>query len=112
VALQFNDSLRFHPINNEELIAYSKADEESENIVIIVVNLDPYHTQAGWLDLPVHSFGIDKQQTYQVHDLLTDTRHLWHGERNYVQLDPARTPAHIFRLRRRLRREQDFEYFF
>ena len=46
-----------------------------------------------------------------VHDLLGDARYLWHGSRNFVALDPAAVPAHVFRLRRRLRTEQDFDYY-
>jgi starch synthase (maltosyl-transferring) len=46
-----------------------------------------------------------------MHDLLTDARYLWHGDRNYIQLDPKVCPAHIFRLRRQTRSERDFEYF-
>jgi starch synthase (maltosyl-transferring) len=46
-----------------------------------------------------------------MHDLLTGARHLWQASRNFVRLDPARSPAHIFRLRRRVHREQDFDYF-
>jgi starch synthase (maltosyl-transferring) len=46
-----------------------------------------------------------------MHDLLTDARYLWHGNRNYVELDPATAPAHIFRIRRRARSERDFEYY-
>ena len=52
-----------------------------------------------------------RQAPYQVHDLLSGARYLWHGARNFVQLDPATTPAHIFRLRRRVRTERDFDYF-
>ena len=48
---------------------------------------------------------------FQVHDLLTDARYLWSGPRNFVLLDPMRVPAHIFRLRHRVRTEQDFDYF-
>jgi starch synthase (maltosyl-transferring) len=46
-----------------------------------------------------------------VHDLLTGARYLWHGPRNFVQLDPHYAPAHVFRLRRRVRTEHDFDYF-
>ena len=48
---------------------------------------------------------------FQVHDLLTGARYLWQGARNYVRLDPAAAPAHMFRVRRRVRTERDFEYF-
>jgi starch synthase (maltosyl-transferring) len=46
-----------------------------------------------------------------MHELLTGARYLWHGARNFVQLDPTSVPAQIFRVRHRLRREQDFDYF-
>jgi starch synthase (maltosyl-transferring) len=55
--------------------------------------------------------GLAADQPYQVHDLLTDARYLWQGARNYVDLDPAAVPAHIFSVRRRVRCEQDFEYY-
>ena len=54
---------------------------------------------------------IEADRQFQVHDLLTDARYLWSGARNFVQLDPARSPAHIFRVRRRVRTEHDFDYF-
>ena len=54
---------------------------------------------------------IDSDRPYQVHDLLSDQRYQWRGGRNYVMLDPRRMPAHVFRLRRHLRSEQDFDYF-
>jgi starch synthase (maltosyl-transferring) len=46
-----------------------------------------------------------------VHDLLSGSRYLWHGPRNYIELAPQIIPAHIFRLRRRVRTERDFEYY-
>jgi starch synthase (maltosyl-transferring) len=78
---------------------------------VVVVNLDPHHVQSGWLELPLESFHLDPQQPYQMHDLLSNARYLWQGARNYVELRPQESPAHIFRLRRHLRREQDFDYF-
>jgi starch synthase (maltosyl-transferring) len=46
-----------------------------------------------------------------MHDLLTDQRFLWEGSRNFVQLDPHRAPAHILRMRQKVRSERDFDYF-
>jgi starch synthase (maltosyl-transferring) len=46
-----------------------------------------------------------------MHDLLGGATFLWHGSRNYVALDPAQSPAHVFRVRRRLRTERDFDYY-
>ncbi len=78
----------------------------------MVVNLDPHHTQAGWLDAAARrSSGSPAGEPYQVHDLLDGARYLWHGARNYVELDPQVLPAHVFRVRRDLRTERDFDYF-
>ena len=80
-------------------------------MVLVVVNLDPYHAQSGWVDLRLEVLGIQRDRPYQVHDLLTGARFLWQGPRNFVQLDPGVTPAHIFVVRRRVRTERDFDYY-
>ena len=67
--------------------------------------------KSGWIDLPLEALGVQSQQPYQVHDLLSDAHYLWHGARNYVELSPGSSPAHIFRIRKRLRTEQDFDYY-
>jgi starch synthase (maltosyl-transferring) len=110
-ALQRNHTLRFHDVDNEQLICYSKTAQDEANVILVVVNLDPHHRHGGWLTLSLDELGLDSQQPYQVHDLLSDGRYLWHGARNYVELDPHAVPAHIFRLRRRVRSERDFDYY-
>jgi starch synthase (maltosyl-transferring) len=109
-ALQANDSLRFHPCDNERIICYSKGTNP-DDLVLVVVNLDPHYTQSGWMDIPLDDFGLERDKSYQVHDLIGDARYMWQGARNYVELDPRVIPAHIFRLHRRMRTEQDFDYF-
>jgi starch synthase (maltosyl-transferring) len=110
-ALQSDRNLRFFPIDNDQLICYAKCSEDLANTILVVVNLNPHHTQGGWLELPLSELGLDPNQPYQVHDLLGDARFLWHGPRNYVELDPKVAPAHIFRVRRRVRTERDFDYY-
>lgn len=110
-ALQSNKTLEFHPVDNDDLIAYSKQSPDAGDLLLVVVNLDPRHRQSGWLELPLERLGLDAAQPYQVHDLLSDARFLWHGPRNYVELHPQPMPAHIFRVRRRIRTERDFEYY-
>ena len=110
-AFHVNDHLDFHPIGNDQLIAYTRTMLERDNLLLIVVNLDPHHPQDGWVTLALDKLGIAPDAAYQVHDLLTDERYLWNGARNYVRLDPAFVPAAIFRIRRRLHTEQDFDYF-
>ena len=110
-ALQENWNLKIHPVDNEQLICYSKHTEDLADFVLVIVNLDPHHRHSGWVDLSLEDLGVDPKKTYQVHDLLTEARYLWTGSRNYVEIDPKIVPAHIFRLRRRIRTERDFDYF-
>lgn len=110
-ALQNTHSLKFHDIDNEALIAYSKTTDDLSNIILVVVNLDPYHTHSGWLKLPLNEFDMDPESPYQVHDLIGGAYFLWSGEYNYVELNPGVMPVHVFILRRKVRTEQDFDYF-
>jgi starch synthase (maltosyl-transferring) len=110
-ALQSNRGLRFHALDNESLIAYSKTTEDGTDSVLTIVNLDPHNRHTGWIELDLGSIGVDGQKPYQVHDLVSGARFLWQGARNFVALDPTYTPAHIFRIRRRVRTEHDFDYF-
>jgi starch synthase (maltosyl-transferring) len=98
-ALQSNNSIRFHQIDNEQIICYTKQTEDLSDVMLMVVNLDPHHTQSGWICLPLESLGIKPDQPYQVHDLLNDAQYTWEGAFNYVELNPHVTPAHIFWLK-------------
>jgi starch synthase (maltosyl-transferring) len=61
--------------------------------------------------LPLDELGIERDRSYQAHELLSGARYLWTGPRNYVEINPYALPAQIFRFRRRIRSEHDFEYF-
>src|SRR5256886_6832138 len=110
-ALHFDWNLRFHSIDNDQLICYSKVTRERTDAMLMVVNLDWEHTQSGWVDLNLEELGVAGGEAFQVHDLLSDARYLWHGSRNYVELNPHICAAHVFRLRRHDRTERQFEYF-
>jgi starch synthase (maltosyl-transferring) len=103
-ALQRNTTLEFHPCDNPELVCYSKS--AGENVIVCVVNLDPHNTQSGTIDLQ-----LELTYPFQVHDLLSGRRFTWHSGRNLIELNPHIVPAHIFRIRRKVRSERDFEYF-
>jgi starch synthase (maltosyl-transferring) len=110
-ALQSNDRLRFCTIDHPQLLCYLKTTEDLSNILLAAVNLDPHHPQEGWVQVPVHALGIAPDESYQVHDLLSGARYLWQGEWNYIRLDPAVLPAHLFRIRRKIHSEKDFDQF-
>jgi len=99
-ALQSNEGLQFHPMENDQLICYSKKTKGNSSIIVTVVNLDPVWTQSGFLNLPLEDLGIDGRYPYDVVDLLTDTRFTWYGPRNFVELRPNDIPAHVLKLER------------
>ncbi|MEO8553515.1 MAG: maltotransferase domain-containing protein, partial [Kofleriaceae bacterium] len=108
-ALQQNATLKFHPTDNDLVIAYSK--RAGRDTILVVVNLDPHHVHRAWLTLDLEELGVDADHTYQAHDLLGGARYTWRGARNFVELDPAASPAHLFALHGFMRNEHDFEYF-
>ena len=100
-ALQSDLSLHFHPVDNLQIVAYSKSapatQESPANVILVVVNLDPRYEQSGWVDLDLKQLGIRHDQTFEVEDLLTGNHYLWHDRSNFVVLHPTAT-AHIFRI--------------
>ncbi len=98
VALQSNLSLQFHAVDNPQLIAYSKVSDDRAEKLLVIVNLDPVNRQMGFIDVVLKEFRLSADESYELHDLLTDRRYAWQGSRNYVELNPAQMPAHIFRV--------------
>ena len=92
-------NLRFHVVDQPELMCFSKRSSsippspEGDDTVLVVVNLDPRRAREAtvWLDLP--ALGVDRE--FIVTDELTGESYLW-GRANYIRLDPAARPAHIF----------------
>ncbi|MCS6843830.1 MAG: alpha-1,4-glucan--maltose-1-phosphate maltosyltransferase [Caldilineales bacterium] len=110
-ALQGYDNLRFFPVENPNVIGYYKMTPDRANIVVVVVNLDPFHRQHSFIYLPLEDFGIRPDELFQVHDLLHDERYLWRGPKNYVDLIPDVKQAHVFLIRRWTHYESGFDYF-
>jgi starch synthase (maltosyl-transferring) len=109
IALQQNATLTFHETTNEQMICYSKT--AGQNAIVCVVNLDPHNTQSTEVDLHYAALQLEPGKPFQVHDLLSGARFTWHSGKNTLTLNPHVVPAHIFRIRRRVRTERDFEYF-
>jgi len=105
-ALQFYDNLRFYRTGNDAILCYGKMTPARDNIILVVVNLDPRRSQNSYVHVPLEDFGAMAADAYQVHDLLNDARYIWRGSDNYVELNPEVQPAHIFRVRRWLAGEK------
>jgi starch synthase (maltosyl-transferring) len=97
-ALQHLANLRFLPAQNDQVLFYLKMTEAKDNRLLIAVNLDPWHTQSAWVEVPVDELGLGNDTPYLVHDLLTGERFIWRGRHNYIEIDPAVRVAHVFRV--------------
>jgi len=98
-ALHDNRSLRFHEIANDGLLAYSKATADRSNVILVIANLDQRNAQSGWTDLDLEELGVHAGRPFEVQDLLTGETYRWTSSVNFVSLDPAETPAHVFLVR-------------
>ncbi|WP_408935420.1 maltotransferase domain-containing protein [Corynebacterium marquesiae] len=96
-ALQQLRTLRFHDTDNEAIIAYSKADPASGNVVLVVVNLDPRNAQEATVTVDMQAIGRRPGESYTVQDTITGSAYHW-SERNFVRLEPLRDVAHVFVL--------------
>ena len=107
-------NVRFHHPDQPEILCFSKTrglaaaktrssarsgqaspSALSPDTVIVVVNLDPNQPREATVWLDGAALGIDVGAGFPVTDELTGTQYRW-GQANYVRLDPAVAPAHIF----------------
>jgi len=98
VALQSNEHLGFHPVDDENVICYSKRTDDARNIVVTVVNLDPKRAHSVVIELPLEEWGIGPRRAFPVEDLLNESKSRWRGKRQELRLDPKASPAAVFRL--------------
>jgi starch synthase (maltosyl-transferring) len=87
-------NLRFHPAENDALLAFSKRDAETGDTILVVVTTDPHSVRDGWVHLRLDELGVDWQRGFTASDLLSGTSYEW-GEHNYVRLSPLQV-AHVF----------------
>jgi starch synthase (maltosyl-transferring) len=97
-ALHGDWSLRFHRTDNPNLLCYSKQSDDGEDTLLMVVNVDPFNMQHGFVQVPAGDWGLAPDAGYDVVDLLTNERYRWRGEWNYVRLDPQGRMAHILHV--------------
>jgi starch synthase (maltosyl-transferring) len=71
-----------------------------EGDILVAVNTDPLRVQEGMVHVPIDDMGIDDDEPYVVHDLLTGAHYTWRGSRNYVRLDPTEQPGHVLLVER------------
>ena len=94
-ALHWLRNLRFHYVDQPGLMCFSKRSSREADTVLAVVNLDPYQPREATVWLDMSALGVDDRSQFVVTDELTGESYRW-GQVNYVRLDPATAPAHIF----------------
>ena len=99
LALQSNERLVFHNVDNPNLLCYSKSTADHDNTVLVAINLDYSQEQAGWIDLDLKALAQPHGESFDIEDLLTGDHYEWRDRSNYVALRPDVMPAHVFRLR-------------
>jgi len=97
-SLQSTWNIQFCAIENPNLIAYLKATDDLENIILVVVTLDPHTNQSGYVQLPKERLKLGDKINVKVNDLITDEHYTWTEEWNYVELNPNKMPFHLFKL--------------
>ena len=96
-ALQQTNNIKFCHVENDNLLAFYKWDQDRTNELLIIISLDQYYAQQGTVQLPLHELGIHDGHQIQVEDLITGSSYNWYGEWNFVELHPT-LPFHIFRI--------------
>ncbi len=110
-ALQSMSTLQFLPSSSPHVLFYGKITSARDNVILVAVNLDPFATHESTLEIPLEALGIAADETYELHELLSDQRRLVRGDRHTVSLDPRTATAHVYRVARWRRRERDFDYY-
>nr|WP_321222691.1 alpha-1,4-glucan--maltose-1-phosphate maltosyltransferase [uncultured Psychroserpens sp.] len=98
-ALQQTNNIKFCAVENDNLLAFYKWDDDKTNELLIIISLDQYYSQQGNMQLPLHDLGVDNGQQITVEDLVTGSSYNWYNEWNFVELHPT-LPFHIFKIKK------------
>jgi starch synthase (maltosyl-transferring) len=98
-ALHTFTNLKFFTTDNDHILFYGKMTQDRSNILLFVVNMDPYHEQEARLTIPLLDLGIGEHDTYHMHELIQGLHHDVVGPEYIIRLDPNLEPAAIFKLR-------------
>ncbi|MEL6918834.1 MAG: alpha-1,4-glucan--maltose-1-phosphate maltosyltransferase, partial [Bacteroidota bacterium] len=98
-SLQQTNNIRFCHIENEQLLAFYKWNDDRTDETLIIVSLDPHYAQQGTVQLPMEDLGIHHGQAINLHDVITDNGYIWDNEWNFVELHPT-LPFHLFHIKK------------
>ncbi|MEY8019946.1 alpha-1,4-glucan--maltose-1-phosphate maltosyltransferase [Muriicola sp. SD30] len=98
-SLQQTNNIRFCRIDNDNLMAFYKWNDEGTDETLMVINLDSNYAQQGMVQLPLGELGVEAGKPIQMRDLVTDNSYLWYSEWNFVELPPS-LPFHVFQIKK------------
>ena len=96
-ALARNRPPRIQPIDDPQLLAWSRFDAASGSRVVVVVNLEPGTPRRGRLAIDLAALGLAGVEIVTATDLLDDTVHGWHLAAVTIECTPE-APVRVFRL--------------
>ena len=97
-ALARNRPPVIQPIDDPDLLAWSRFDEASGSRILVVVNMQPEAGRVGRLDFDLAGLGLAGGQRATAHELLDGgAAHLWHLPAVSVECPPER-PVRVFRV--------------
>jgi starch synthase (maltosyl-transferring) len=97
-ALQRLRLTEFHKTDNPLVVAYSKISDDGSDVMLMVVNLDPYLPQWSILDLDLAVLGLPASEPYSAVDELSGETFTWVGNHPFVRLEPWVRVAHVLHL--------------
>jgi len=96
-ALQQTKNIKFCQVENDNLIAFYKWNDDRTNEVLVVISLDPDNVQQGLVQLPMKDLDLDHGQEVRVNDIIPNHSYTWNQEWNFIELHP-KMPFHIFKV--------------
>ena len=96
-ALSEMRTIKFHHLDNDALLAYSKFDPVTGDTVLVVVTLNSFGPEESTLWLDMGALGMEPHDRFWVRDEITGEEYQW-GQANYVRLDPAKAVAHVLNM--------------
>lgn len=98
-SLQQTNNVQFCALENDNLLAFYKWNDDRSDETLTVISLDSHSTQQGFVQLPLESLGLGDGFSLRMTDLMTENSYVWSSEWNFVALNPN-LPFHIFQINR------------
>jgi len=83
---------------NDNILAYARMTPQRDDVIMVMVNLDPHHRHECAYEAPLWEFGLPDHAAVEVEDLLFGGRFTLYGKNHQIALDPQYNPVIIWRL--------------